>query len=255
MKGLPMELKGKVCLVTGGTSGIGAATARYFAENGMHVVVTGRMDRGDALKALQRDVESHGVKFLFVKSEAADSTQCYQCVRQATEAFGSPTVLVHAAGGPVPGNLLETTPEAWENAFAVHVHSAFHLCRAVVPGMQQRKEGAIVLISSVAGLRGTLGALAYGVVKGTLPQMTRLLARELADVNVRVNCVAPGVIRTPFQDYLTPAQVENNIRNRIPLHREGTSEQVAAVIGMLAANDFMTGENIVIDGGMTMRIV
>jgi len=100
-----------------------------------------------------------------------------------------------------------------------------------------------------------LGAIAYGVAKGALPQFARSLARELADDNIRVNAVAPGIIRTPFQDFLTPAQVKNNIENRIPLHREGKPEDVAEVIAMLVTNDFITGETIAVDGGMTMRIV
>jgi len=121
--------------------------------------------------------------------------------------------------------------------------------------MIQQGEGAIILIGSAAGRRGCLGAIAYGVAKGALPQFARALARELADYNIRVNCVSPGVIRTPFQDFLTPEHVENNIRNRIPLHREGKPEDVARVIVELAANDFITGEDLAIDGGMTMRIV
>jgi NAD(P)-dependent dehydrogenase (short-subunit alcohol dehydrogenase family) len=121
--------------------------------------------------------------------------------------------------------------------------------------MKEKKEGAIVLISSAAGLRGCLGAFAYGVVKGALPQFARSLARELAEDNIRVNAVSPGVIRTPFQNSLTPEQVKNNIANRIPLHREGQPEDVAEVIGMLVTHDFITGETIAIDGGMTMRIV
>jgi 3-oxoacyl-[acyl-carrier protein] reductase/dehydrogenase/reductase SDR family protein 4 len=86
-----------------------------------------------------------------------------------------------------------------------------------------------------------------------LPQFARVLARELADYNIRVNCVSPGIIRTPFQDFLTPTQVENNINNRIPLHREGKPDDVARVILELVENDFITGEDVVIDGGMTMR--
>jgi NAD(P)-dependent dehydrogenase (short-subunit alcohol dehydrogenase family) len=100
-----------------------------------------------------------------------------------------------------------------------------------------------------------LGAIAYGVVKGALPQFARSLARELADNNIRVNCVSPGVTRTRLQDHLTPAQVKHNIENRIPLHREGKADDVADLIRMLICNDFITGENVVIDGGMTMRIV
>lgn len=121
--------------------------------------------------------------------------------------------------------------------------------------MAQRGEGAIILLGSAAGLRGCLGALAYGVVKGALPQFARSLARELADQRIRVNCVSPGIIRTPFQDFLTLEQARNNVENRIPLHQEGKPEDVADLIVMLVENDFITGENFVIDGGMTMRIV
>jgi NAD(P)-dependent dehydrogenase (short-subunit alcohol dehydrogenase family) len=163
-------------------------------------------------------------------------------------------VLVHAAGSGAPGGLLDVAAESWYKAFDLHVHAVFHLCRAVVPEMKKRREGAVILISSVAGLRGCAGALAYGVVKGALPQFARSLARELANDNIRVNCVSPGVIRTRFQDYLTPEQVRTNIEKRIPLHREGSPEDVAAAIAMLVANDFITGGNIAIDGRMAMRI-
>jgi len=176
-------------------------------------------------------------------------------VLETAAQMGSVDVLVHAAGGGVPGKLLEVTPEAWYRAFDVHVHAVFHLCRTAVPFMKKKAEGAIVLISSAAGARGCLGAIAYGVAKGALPQFARSLARELADDNIRVNAVSPGIIRTPFQDYLTPEQVENNVRNRIPLHREGKAEDLAEVITMLATNDFVTGETIAVDGGMAMRIV
>ena len=141
------------------------------------------------------------------------------------------------------------------SAFAVHVHSIFHFARAVAPHMAKQGEGAIVLLGSAAGLRGCLGSLAYGVAKGALPQFARSLARELADQHIRVNCVSPGVIRTPFQDFLTPEQVRNNIENRIPLHMEGKPEDVAELVITLVENDFITGENFVIDGGVTMRIV
>jgi NAD(P)-dependent dehydrogenase (short-subunit alcohol dehydrogenase family) len=176
-------------------------------------------------------------------------------VDETVEKFGRLDVLVHSAGGAVPGSLDTVTDESWMNAFAVHIHAIFHLARAAAPHMARQGEGAMILLGSAAGLRGCLGALAYGVVKGALPQFARALARELAEQNIRVNCVSPGVIRTPFQDYLTPQQVANNLQNRIPLHKEGKPEDVAELIVALIQNDFITGENFVIDGGMTMRIV
>ena len=152
------------------------------------------------------------------------------------------------------GGLFDLTTEQWLQAFDVHVHPVFHLCRAVIPAMKEKREGAIVLISSAAGIRGIRTNVAYQAVKGALPQLTRALAFEFADWNIRVNCVAPGVIRTAFHAKMTPEVREHNLKNRIPLHREGSSEQVASLIREMVTNDYLTGETFSIDGGLTMRI-
>lgn len=246
-----MHLNGKVCLVTGGSSGIGAATALLLARRGAQVVAVSRT----GVPRTPELFSASDPPVRFVKADVADPAACRSCVDQVLEEFAHLDVLVHSAGGPAPGGLGEVTEDIWMNAFAVHVHSIFHLTRAAAPHMAKQGEGAIILLGSAAGLRGCLGALAYGVVKGSLPQFARGLARELADRNIRVNCVSPGVIRTPFHSALTPEQAANNIQNRIPLHREGRPEDVAHLIVSLVENNFVTGENFVIDGGMTMRIV
>ena len=120
--------------------------------------------------------------------------------------------------------------------------------------MRAKKEGAIILISSVAGTRGVITNPAYQVVKGALPQFARALAREFANDNILVNCVAPGIIRTAFHATMSEAQKKLNLEQRIPLHREGTPEQVAEAILMLVKNDYITGETVTVDGGLTMRI-
>jgi NAD(P)-dependent dehydrogenase (short-subunit alcohol dehydrogenase family) len=250
-----VHLQGKVCLVTGGTGGIGTATVRELAAKGAKVVVASKQRTTESRCILQRVVEKQSANIGFMQLDVADSQACRNCIDRIIEEFGRIDVLVHLAGGFVPGGLLEVTEEAWMNAFAVHVHSVFHLLQTAVPYMTRQREGSIVLISSAAGLRGCLGAIAYGVAKGALPQFARNLARELADRNIRVNCISPGVIRTPFQDFLTPEQVKNNVENRIPLRHEGKPGDVAALIMTLLENDFVTGENFVIDGGMSMRIV
>ena len=150
---------------------------------------------------------------------------------------------------------MEVTPEDWMRAFDVHVHAVFHLCRTAIPLMRQRGGGVILLVSSSAGLRGCPGAVCYQVVKGALPQFARALARDHADDNIRVNVVAPGVIRTRFHAQMTAATRARNLQDRIPLHREGTSDQVASLIVELVSNDYITGETVSIDGGLTMRIV
>jgi NAD(P)-dependent dehydrogenase (short-subunit alcohol dehydrogenase family) len=150
--------------------------------------------------------------------------------------------------------LFDLTPEAWQTAFDVHVHAVFHLARAVIPGMRAKKEGAIVLISSTAGIRGLITNLAYQAAKGALPQLTRALAREFAGDNIRVHCVAPGVVRTDFHLTMTEEQRRLNLEQRIPLRREGAPSDVADLILTLVKNDYITGETMTIDGGLTMRI-
>ncbi len=248
-----MELKTKVALVTGGTKGIGAATALALAERGADVAVVARhLDAG--AQQVREKIEKLGRRCLLIAADMGKPEDATRCAQQTAQQLGEVDVLVHAAGGGVRGDLLELTPEAWREAFAVHVDAVFHLCRAVVPAMKRKKAGAIILVSSVAGLRGLKMNLAYQVVKGALPQFARGLAYELADDNIRVNCVAPGVIRTNFHAAMTPEVKQHNIENRIPLHREGTPEQIATMIRELVCNDYATGETFTVDGGLTMRI-
>ena len=193
---------------------------------------------------------------LVITCDIAKPDDARRCVAETVEKYGRLDVLVHAAGGPAKGSLLEVSEETWYHAFDVHVHAVLHLCRAAIPIIRTNGEGAIVLVGSTAGRLGVVGAAAYATVKGALIQLTRCIAREHANDNIRVNCVAPGVITTRFHDImgLTPEARKNNLDNRIPLHREGTPEQVAHVIAMLAENDYLTGETITIDGGLTSRI-
>jgi 3-oxoacyl-[acyl-carrier protein] reductase len=248
-----MDLTGKTALVTGGTRGIGAATAIALARDGANVAITGRRldDQAkrtwEAIVALDRRCE-------LIQSDAAIPANNTNAVQETVAKLGPVDVLVHSAGGPVSGGLFDLTAEQWQRALDVHVNAIFHLARAVIPAMKQKKEGAIMLISSTAGIRGIITNVAYQVAKGAIPQFARALAREFANDNIRVNCVAPGVVRTDFHATMTEEQRRMNLEHRIPLHREGTPEQVADAILMMIKNDYMTGETIVVDGGLTMRI-
>ncbi len=248
-----MNLSGKIGLVTGGTRGIGAATAIGLAKAGADVALVGRYWDAEAT-ATQDLIRSMGRRCEVVLANCGVPGENTRCVRETEEKLGSVDILVHAAGGPVNGGLMDLTEAAWTSAFDVHVHAVFHLCRAVIPAMRAKKEGAIILISSTAGIRGVITNVAYQVAKGALPQMARALAREFAEDNIRVNCAAPGVVRTAFHATMTETQRRLNLDHRIPLHREGTPEQVADLILMLIQNDYITGETMTIDGGLTMRI-
>jgi 3-oxoacyl-[acyl-carrier protein] reductase len=248
-----MDLKNKVCLVTGGTKGIGAAAAIALAEQGGNIALIARTLDDEAKKTKSR-IEALGRKCALISADVAKPVDITRCIDETVRALGAVDVLVHAAGGPVNGGLFDLTAEQWHAAFDVHVHPIFHLARAVIPAMKEKKEGVILLVSSTAGIRGVRTNVAYQTVKGVIPQLVRALAFEFAEWNIRVNGVAPGIIRTAFHAKM-PAEVkENNLKNRIPLHREGTPEQVATVIRELVTNDYVTGETYTIDGGLTMRI-
>src|SRR5690606_17587721 len=135
-------------------------------------------------------------------------------------------MLVHAAGGPAPGKILDVAPADWMQAFALHVHPVYHLFRAAHPYLA-REGGAVLLVSSVAGLRGCPGTVAYQTVKGALLPLARALAFDHAHENIRINVIAPGIIRTRFHETMTDAARDHNLKNRIPLRREGTIEDVA----------------------------
>lgn len=248
-----MNLQNKAALVTGGTKGIGAAGAIAFAKAGANVAIVGRNDDADAATT-KKEIEALGRRCEMIVADCAKPEEAARCVNETAKKLGSLDVLVHSAGGPVNGKLFEISPTDWYGAFDIHVHAIFHLCRATIPLMKPRKEGAIILVSSTAGLRAVHTNIAYQVVKGALPHFTRALAREFADDNIRVNCVAPGVIRTRFHANMSEQQKKLNLEQRIPLHREGTTVQVASLITELVTNDYLTGETFTIDGGLTMRI-
>jgi NAD(P)-dependent dehydrogenase (short-subunit alcohol dehydrogenase family) len=248
-----MKLTGKRALVTGGTKGIGAAIAIDLARQGCDVAINGRFEDDSALQVKQSITEL-GRKCVPVVADVARPDEAERCVREAEKSVGRIDVLVHSAGGYAYGTINECPPELWKSCFDVHVHAAYYLCRAVLPAMREAREGAIILISSVAGIRGVPGHIAYATAKGAILQFTRCLARDEADHNIRVNCVVPGIIRTRFHEAMAPEAKAHNLAVRIPLHREGTAEQVADAVRMLVTNEFITGETLVVDGGCSMQV-
>jgi NAD(P)-dependent dehydrogenase (short-subunit alcohol dehydrogenase family) len=248
-----MNLEGKAALVTGGTMGIGAAIALELAARGANLSLVAR-NLGAAAHDVQRRIEESGRRCFLIAGDLTRPDDCEGAVDQTVSEYGRLDVLVHNAGGPSPGSIDEVAPDQWRSTMDLHLNANYYLVRAALPHLRRHKEAAIVTVSSTAGLRGVAGAIAYATAKGALPQFTRSLARELADDNIRVNCVAPGVIRTRFHDTMSEERRQLNLEHRIPLHREGTPEQVAELVALLVTNDYMTGETVVLDGGLTSRI-
>jgi NAD(P)-dependent dehydrogenase (short-subunit alcohol dehydrogenase family) len=248
-----MELTNKTALITGGTLGIGAAIARDLATRGADIAIAARHVDGPG-ETLKKEIEAIGRRCLLIAADLTHEAACIDCVAKTAAHFGRLDVLIHNAGGPSHGKIEDVTSEQWRTTMALHVDANFHLCKAALPHLKKAGEAAIITVSSTAGIRGIPGAITYATAKGAIPQFTRSLARDLADYNIRVNCVAPGIIRTRFHDDMSEERRQFNLKNRIPLHREGTSEQVAQVVAVLVTNDYITGETYVIDGGLTSRI-
>ena len=248
-----IDLADAVVVITGGTSGIGLATAGTARKMGARVVLNARSAPPPDNVELQ-ELLSDRSRCILVAGDMRDPQTSNRIVEEAMDTFGRIDAAVHSAGGEAPGTALSLAYGDWLDAFDVHVNSAFHFFRALHPHLRQ-SQGSLTLLSSAAALRGCPGTIAYQTVKAALIQMARALARDHAAEGIRVNCVAPGIIRTPCQSKMTAEAKRNNLENRIPLRREGTPEQVASLIMQLITNDFITGETMVIDGGMSMRMV
>jgi 3-oxoacyl-[acyl-carrier protein] reductase len=248
-----MHLTGKRAFITGGTKGIGAAIAVDLAQQGCDVAINGRHD-DDSAAEVRRAIVAAGRKCAVVIADVARAEDADRGVREAAAALGGIDILVHSAGGPSWGSIDLCPPEQWLATFDVHVHAAYYLSRAVLPLMRPRREGVIILVSSIGAVRGIPNHIAYGTAKGAILQFTRCLARDVADDNIRVNCIAPGIIRTRFHENMTPETKAHNLAVRVPLHREGTPQQVAEAVRTLISNDYITGESLVVDGGLTMQV-
>src|SRR5438067_12903127 len=208
-----MQLKGKAALITGGTMGLGAAIAIELARRGADVAVAAR-NLGGPAEEVKAAVKAAGRRCLAIAADFTKPEDCARAVELAAKEFGRLDVLVHNAGGPSPGKIEDVTPEQWRQTMDLHVNANFYLARAALPHLRKHKEGCIITVSSTAGVLGVPGAIAYATAKGAIPQFTTSLARDLADDNIRVNCVAPGVIRTRFHADMTPRRQDLDLKHR-----------------------------------------
>lgn len=245
-----MRLKDRVALITGGGTGIGAATARLFAEEGAAVCVTGR--RKAPLDEIVTAIEATGGRALAVSGDVAITEDCQRMVDQTTASFGKIDVLVNNAGTATLMDADETSDELWDQTIATNLSGAFRLIRAVLPGMIARGAGNIVNVSSILAQTGMKKSAAYSASKAGLDQLTRVLAVEYADRGIRVNAVAPGWVDTPMTESVQAhAAMYERLKKKHPMDRFGAPEEVAQAILYLASDQasFTTGSVLMVDGG------
>ena len=230
------DFSGRTALVTGGASGIGAATAARLRHDGAEVAVFDR-----------EPVEG----FVSVTGDISSSEDVNAAVAQVERDLGRIDILVNSAG--VPGESLRTvdvTDEEWQRVLAINASGSFYMCRAVLPGMVERGYGRIVLVASIAGKEGNPMAAAYSASKAAVIGMTKSIGKDVAGTGVLVNCIAPAVIETPILQGLSQHHIDYMVE-RIPLGRMGNAEEVAALIAFLASDEmtFSTGATFDISGG------
>jgi 3-oxoacyl-[acyl-carrier protein] reductase len=251
------DLKGKVVLITGASSGIGAATALAFAAHGARVAVHyhSRAVQAHAVLDQVRAAGSDGAVF---QADAADTAQLARLASEVNRHFGRIDVLVNNAGGFVQRTpLMEASDELIDRVFHLNARSQLALCRCVVPFMRcQGTGGSIInLTSQAARSGGSFGAGLYSASKAYISNLTRALAKELVADGIRVNAVAPGVIDTPIHDGHTSAELLAQLRTSIPMGRIGRADECSGAILFLASerlSSYVTGQIIEVNGGSVM---
>ena len=254
MKSL-IDLTGKVALVTGASSGIGAATAALMGDLGAKVAIGYHQNQAGADR-VHACITGRGGTALPIQADVRRSDEIRNLVSRTTDAFGPIDILVNNAGSLVcRQGIADVTEERWDEILDLNLTSAMLCARAAAPAMMARKRGAIVNVVSIAGRNGGgPGAGAYASAKGGLIALTKSLARELAPHGVRVNAVSPGVIDTPFhQTFSTPEMIKGFVA-AIPLGRVGTPAECASVIAFLVSDaaSYVVGETIEVNGGQLM---
>ncbi|MCC2963291.1 SDR family oxidoreductase [Massilia sp. IC2-278] len=250
------DLSGKVAIITGSSRGIGRAIAVRMAEQGAKVVVSSRKEAACA-EVVAEITAAHGEgRAIAIPANISSKEDLQRLVDETNHTFGQVDILVcNAASNPYYGPMAGIADDQFRKILENNVLANHWLINMVAPQMIARKDGAIIIVSSIGGLRGSPVIGAYNVSKAADMQLARNLAVEFGPYNVRVNCIAPGLIKTDFARALweDPARLKE-VNERAPLRRIGDPDEIAGTAIYLAsrAGSFVTGQNIVVDGGVTI---
>ena len=245
-----MRFKGKVVMITGAASGMGAASAKLFADEGAFTIII------DKSEPTASDTSKFAATFI---GDVADSSFCNDVAKIAVKRFERIDVLVNAAGVIARADALATSDAIWQRVMNVNVNGLFYMSRAVLPPMKAQQSGSIINFGSIWGSVGAAGVLAYCASKGAVHQITKAMALELAQTGVRVNAVCPGEVNTPMlrSERKKPITEEllDELVQPIPMGRLAEPEEIARVVLFLASDDasYMTGALVNVDAGYTAR--
>lgn len=243
-------MRGKVAVITGSTSGIGADIAVKFAANGCKIVVVGRnLERGEAVV---RQIREAGGEAIFVPTDVSDSAQCKALFEKTLATYGTVDILVNNAGMMRNMPITQMKDEDWDDVIRVNLRSYFLCCREALRIMEEKGYGRIINISSRGWLGGSVQSN-YAASKGGIVSLTRSLALETARKGITVNCVAPGMIDTPMHRTSTPEEIQFRMNSQ-PMGKEGTCRQVTNAVEYFAGEEnwFTTGQTLYVCGGMSV---
>lgn len=243
-----MELKNKVVFITGSTQGIGAAMAVAFARQGAKLIVNGR--KQELPKDLKDALDKENADYRYLSADLAQDN-LEEIGKTAWNLFGKIDVLINNAGQAKDKMFIGMHDADFEEVLNLDLKVPFFLSKAIMKRMNKERSGVIINLSSVVGLHGNVGQANYAAAKAGLIGFTKSIAREGALRNIRVNAIAPGMIDTEMTQKLSE-RVKKNILEQIPLKRLGSTNEVAQGAVFLVQNDYVTGQTIVIDGGMTI---
>lgn len=239
----------KTAIITGSSRGIGRAVAKRLASEGYNVCIN-YLEREDKAEELLRELQNGGCIAVTYRADVGERSQVNKMVEATESKLGPVTLLVNNAGVAGQALFQDVTDELWDKYFSTNLNGARNTIQAVLPGMLERKSGCIINVSSIWGLHGASCEVTYSCTKHALIGLTRSLAMELAPSNIRVNCVAPGVINTDMVQVLGKEVLEE-LADQTPLSRLGTPEDIANAVYFLASDEasFITGQVLVSDGG------
>lgn len=250
-----MRLKDKVTVITGGTRGIGKGMAKFFAQEGAKVIITGRSATNDTDKQINEELnpsleDKDPVKYFACDVSNFESVDKF--IADVLSEYGKIDVLINNAGITKDNLYMRMKSEEWDQVMDINLNSLFHICKPVVKAMAKARVGSIINMSSVVGVHGNPGQINYSTSKAGMIGFTKSLAKEYGRRGITVNCIAPGFIATEMTDEL-PEETQNKYKENIPLGDFGRAEDIAELALFLATGGkYVTGQVIQVDGGLFM---